>query len=330
MLPLIAVSLTCSPALTEFGSPFPPVVLATGPMGWIRTVPVFAALARVTTAVVPLLDLSRFFQGFPDRCGWYGKTDTRSNRGTCTDHAYHPALLVDQRPAGIPRVDGGIGLQAMYLANRAWLGTDDAACDREPKAERVTERQHGFPQPGRISTQREVRQLSVLSTGDGQIQFLIQIQGLPPCTPAILEHDQQGLVCRKMSAGDDQTIIEHKATANGCVRGLQIDHCSRDALQYGGQIVRRFALLVGQSTRGHDEPSYCDESWRYESTQPGIGQDQKSIHGSVFRLVSGSMSSPNAPPLCRGIRVHDHIPVTSWGKTGNCPARPYPRQHRIQ
>ena len=47
-----------------------------GPIGWIRTVPVFATLATITAALVPSLDLGRFFQDFPDRCGRYGKTDT--------------------------------------------------------------------------------------------------------------------------------------------------------------------------------------------------------------------------------------------------------------
>ena len=142
----------------------------------------------------------------------------------------------------------------MYLADRSWLGADDATCDREPKAERVTERQHGFPQPGRISAQHEVRQVSAFGTGDGQVQFLIHVQGLSWYTPAILEHDQQALARGKMSTGDDQAISQHKTTANGCVRGLQIDHSSRGALQYGRQLVRRFALLVGQSTGWQAEP----------------------------------------------------------------------------
>ncbi len=86
----------------------------------------------------------------------YGKTDARIGAGAGIYHGVHAdqfAVGVEQGPAGIAGVDGGIGLDHIADGNAAVAfdisaqGTDDAGGDCMVKTERIADGNHLLPYP---------------------------------------------------------------------------------------------------------------------------------------------------------------------------------------
>src|ERR1700730_18996773 len=75
------------------------------------------------------------------------ETDSRISAGAAVDRgvdADYLALGVEQRAAGISRIDGSIGLDEIVVvaAEHTALGTDDAGRSRQREAERISDRDH--------------------------------------------------------------------------------------------------------------------------------------------------------------------------------------------
>ena len=113
--------------------------------------------------------------------------------GDCRIDADHFASQIQQRPAAVARIDGGIRLQEIgALSNpaAAALCTDDAGCDRRLQPERAPDGQHPVAHLNRLTVAHaKRRQIRGINPHDGQIRARIGLHSRTDKLTPIIQPD---------------------------------------------------------------------------------------------------------------------------------------------
>ena len=167
--------------------------------------------ADAEPAAAKLAELPQLIDHAGHRLRGHRKADADRAAGRRDDQrvdADHFAVEIEQRPAGIAAVDGGVGLDVVVIGTRADIAVarrDDAGGDRAAEAERIADRDHPFAEPqlvGIAELHRDQR-LVRLEFQHRQIGLLVDADQLGLELAAVV-HDDVDLVGIR-----DDVIVGH-------------------------------------------------------------------------------------------------------------------------
>ena len=166
-------------------------------------------------AVVPELR-----QQLLDEVDGDGEPDADVASASTVDGGVHPhdlAAMVDERAAGIARVDGCVGLDEVVVgagADTASFGADDPGSDRAVQSERVADGQHSFAdlQPVRVSQGRGGQRIARVDPHQRDVGLLVRADDLPLELVLVGEGD-----------GDDAVLMARHHVVVGQDQALGID-----------------------------------------------------------------------------------------------------------
>jgi len=130
--------------------------------------------------------------------------------------ADHLAARVDQRPARVAGVDGGVGLDEVFVVGEAEVaaadGTDDPHRHGPAEAERVPERQDDVADLHGVGVaEGRVRQVRRLDAERGEIRARVDSEDARRQLPAIRErHPNLGRVLDHVMVGQDGPMVVHE------------------------------------------------------------------------------------------------------------------------
>ena len=179
--------------------------------------------AHADPAALGLAELDELIDGALHDGRRNGEAETDRAAGRRDDrrvHADHIAVHVEQRPARITPVDGGVGLDEIVIRPRrdvAVAGRDDAGRHRAAEPERVADRHHPVADPHRVRIaerdggQRRVR----LHAQHRKIGLLVLAHQFGGEAAAVREVDRDfvGALDDVIVGDDDAAGVDHEARA---------------------------------------------------------------------------------------------------------------------
>jgi hypothetical protein len=196
--------------------------------------------------------------------------------------SHQPAFEVHQRAAGIPGIDGSIGLDEVFITfytePAATQGADDTAGDGLAEAEGIADGHDEVPHPHPVRIgEADLGEILRLDLEHSQIHLLIGSNQRGPQAPTIRQRDgdlvspvddmivghdvavfrihhhtrsrgsRPSLLVRNIEKTPEKRIIQQRIANLGGGVGRNIHHRRRGLLEHGGQTRQR--LTIRQRTR---------------------------------------------------------------------------------